>query len=912
MDYEHGRERPHPTSTAAAPGAATAAHSAPSSPPPQPESPPVSSILPLDSSATSNGMSGATPSGGAGHGAAAVSGSSTSYSVDVKRRANSIATSSRPFGLPTQLSPHPSSATSTLPSSSSSHASRCPKGIAFFVDLTSPVSLKPLSLVLPPRGVTGGYAAPPPSAALLEALSPDTMHHQLSQRLIQASLNRASLLHERRFKLRARSEYIKRKVLLQRHRERLTALKRRAKIDFAQSAAAIKRQVYLHERAEFFGALVERAQNVAIMKRLEACVRMRKSFSMTFADLLSPNVSLDDYLDVDEQRAAAESVAVDRASVEDRSTAYVSPTSPISPSHAGHLVNRGPAATSPGGSSTSSSTMSPRVATTRTMWQVPQTSASGVSPTSPASSRTSSDGSTPTRQGPGGLVTTAGASWGGGMTRSASMPLLSPSVTTSTQPLAVDASSTSVAGTAASPLPTSAASTDLEAFLPPVTRYTLRELDVTEILANVQLRHDLLFDPDMQFRPNVDGERGVQRMAKNEAYWAEIDEELRDASTGKRSWFRVPLLLLEIKEIVRELIPPSTAFTTALNDAMDIELITQQLSRTRTLAVEPIVAFLADQLHQYCAPCRDPLIDTMTEQFKRGEFSTGFQTCFEVLEFMKLDFANHHLKKLRPWIVENAAEFEWKYFKERFDAKLVTVDDTQRWFEGALNKYSAKPPANVYNAAFVDLIADHDLINNPSHPGLPETFRMDVSRITSHHNEYQDISIMAALLMLFKQACGKPGAAGAASATTLAATKQTLWILLNHPDTTMEHVALQLAKDAGAVRNRTMTAAETASLHRLVDTTLTFDHPLFVLLQRRVGSTLVGYLDAGGTMPPPDQLARVGLGELREELEDLGKKIKQLTDHNRKTYALLYDAMTKTWREGQPGADGGAAAGTKT
>jgi hypothetical protein len=44
---------------------------------------------------------------------------------------------------------------------------------------------------------------------------------------------------------------------------------------------------------------------------------------------------------------------------------------------------------------------------------------------------------------------------------------------------------------------------------PPITRATLRELDLAEILRNPQLRHDIVFDPNLMFRPNFDGERYV-------------------------------------------------------------------------------------------------------------------------------------------------------------------------------------------------------------------------------------------------------------------------------------------------------------------------------------------------------------------------------------------------------------------
>lgn len=44
---------------------------------------------------------------------------------------------------------------------------------------------------------------------------------------------------------------------------------------------------------------------------------------------------------------------------------------------------------------------------------------------------------------------------------------------------------------------------------PPITRTTLKELDLNEILRNPQLRHDVVHDPSLMFRPNHDGQRYV-------------------------------------------------------------------------------------------------------------------------------------------------------------------------------------------------------------------------------------------------------------------------------------------------------------------------------------------------------------------------------------------------------------------
>lgn len=46
---------------------------------------------------------------------------------------------------------------------------------------------------------------------------------------------------------------------------------------------------------------------------------------------------------------------------------------------------------------------------------------------------------------------------------------------------------------------------------PPINLQGLKEIDLQEILKNPQLRHDIIFDPLLQFRPNLDGERGNKK-----------------------------------------------------------------------------------------------------------------------------------------------------------------------------------------------------------------------------------------------------------------------------------------------------------------------------------------------------------------------------------------------------------------
>lgn len=78
--------------------------------------------------------------------------------------------------------------------------------------------------------------------------------------------------------------------------------------------------------------------------------------------------------------------------------------------------------------------------------------------------------------------------------------------------------------------------------LPPVTRDSLRELDLSEILRNPQLRHDVMFDAGLVFRANHDGEKCVSqfsffhsRLNLTDAMAEETKNDPSLCATGQRS-----------------------------------------------------------------------------------------------------------------------------------------------------------------------------------------------------------------------------------------------------------------------------------------------------------------------------------------------------------------------------------------
>ncbi|KAF9130528.1 hypothetical protein BGW39_002986 [Mortierella sp. 14UC] len=403
----------------------------------------------------------------------------------------------------------------------------------------------------------------------------------------------------------------------------------------------------------------------------------------------------------------------------------------------------------------------------------------------------------------------------------------------------------------------------------PITRDTLRELDLFEIFKNPQLRHDIVFDPHLQFRPNFDGERGLTKRREADRFWHEVGAELtarRAVLTARRDETTkmlnlaglsasspssrmiqqqaqqmcplpkavlLPRLIDELREILLSLLPavstnqdgskPSQRDAASqenseralLSSTLDPDLLLQELDHG-VLDVHALFRYLGDSLKGHCAPMRDSLVESMVHTVVNfDEIVRGIRMCFEILEWMKLDIANHQLRTLRPWLLDNSIDFEQKYFTEHL-TRGGSLQRTTEWFkkswinwesvkQSVIDKASppnvtAFPPSrrpSLVPSPFTEQQQDgspqgsspatlspaHSAINfkrrtsvvstdigenildgvvnegllemilrpHGSMNTMPETFELDHYRLLLFHNDFQDLTILCILLILFRQ-----------------------------------------------------------------------------------------------------------------------------------------------------------------
>ncbi|KAK8129971.1 hypothetical protein PG999_002351 [Apiospora kogelbergensis] len=278
---------------------------------------------------------------------------------------------------------------------------------------------------------------------------------------------------------------------------------------------------------------------------------------------------------------------------------------------------------------------------------------------------------------------------------------------------------------------------------PPVTKTTLSELDVNKIIHNPKLRHDINFDPELHFRPNLDGEKGRRKQVKADQFWTSLRDQLQQFITdpvsfqqrfGQGQGWCLPVLLKAVKEIIQTLVPSRDRVY--LDEGLNVDLIMQQFHRG-IADLEKLASWLSGVLKSHCAPMRDEWVDEMYNQLTNGnrtndmeELVQGMRSLLSVLEAMKLDVANHQIRCLRPILIEDTVKFEKRFFYKKIQGGKLDPQVAQQWYAVACHELN---PGHESKAAFGEMAVFFEALSKlilPSNmESLPNTFLFDEERM---------------------------------------------------------------------------------------------------------------------------------------------------------------------------------------
>ncbi|KAI9663430.1 MAG: hypothetical protein M1829_006068 [Trizodia sp. TS-e1964] len=301
---------------------------------------------------------------------------------------------------------------------------------------------------------------------------------------------------------------------------------------------------------------------------------------------------------------------------------------------------------------------------------------------------------------------------------------------------------------------------------PPVTAASLEELNITRIVHNLKLRNDINYDPDLHFRPNLDGENGANKVQQGSNYWADLTSEilfysLPAESPERDTWDKVDRLDLafaSIREILQTLVP--TRDHPALIESLNEKWLVSQLKRGNYNFVG-LSQWLARLIKSHCAPMRDDWVDQMvaqvqigTEQANINELVNGLKELFGILEAMKLDVANHQIRSLRHLLIEDTVHFQQKHFKRKISSGTLNVEECLRWFRQSYSDEqqetytSSDPNLGALQQFFKAMV--HSLRTSAGTKSIPDTFSLDNDRILKLRSDVQELIFLEISVDVFK------------------------------------------------------------------------------------------------------------------------------------------------------------------
>ncbi|EAT87772.1 hypothetical protein SNOG_05381 [Parastagonospora nodorum SN15] len=315
--------------------------------------------------------------------------------------------------------------------------------------------------------------------------------------------------------------------------------------------------------------------------------------------------------------------------------------------------------------------------------------------------------------------------------------------------------------------------------IPPVTKQSLSELDIHHIITNSRLRHDINFDRNLSFRPNLDGPKGHQKRQATGQYWKALEAELelyvrlfqgtppprfqdssRWAGLIQNAQRRIPVMFRTIQEVLKSLVPDRDH--ARVDEHLDVPMLMQEIERGVCDLVR-LAEWMAQLLKEHCAPMRDSQVDGMVNTIRSGvterssaQIVEGLRDLFGILETMKLDVANHQIRNLKTLLVEDTVNFEKHHHLDRLVShrSRVNIHAAQAWYLRAAWEFAETHPTqprNIQQAQleiFVRAVVAQ-FFNRSTHSEFPETFYLDQDRLRSLKAEIEDLVCMEVCMDAF-------------------------------------------------------------------------------------------------------------------------------------------------------------------
>ncbi|RCH99763.1 hypothetical protein CU098_001631 [Rhizopus stolonifer] len=405
-------------------------------------------------------------------------------------------------------------------------------------------------------------------------------------------------------------------------------------------------------------------------------------------------------------------------------------------------------------------------------------------------------------------------------------------------------------------------------------------------LTNEQLAHELILDPEFKLEkhePTDELEKRVRTIAEK-AFFDKLEQDIEH----HQSYEALLSLIQDVKMRLLSLVRPHTSMHRQINEAIDLNLIEQQIKQ-RSFDMQAMIDYVLQTMSNMCAPVRDSEI----QDTKSMSIIDQMKSILAILDNMNLDLANFRLRSLRPHLMSMAVEYEREKFATMINQGTIQLVRTKAWLtesterlcqavaqrnpENVLPEKNNKPSHDaVFEDAFVSLLTKAQPVIRTLQD-LPETLALDLQRMAKYQNEVQAITMVAALLMLARNF-------GSAQPQQLSELAIKLFTMLEDSTTSIDHLSTEIERSVNVRPERRV------MVRTMVDKTVSHSDTVYSLLSRRVAS-VIKYTIQNNKFVSDAVLSSNGLEPVRSHLQSISLKVQRLASHHRKVYSEWYDEI---------------------
>ncbi|XP_044872127.1 T-complex protein 11 homolog isoform X2 [Mauremys mutica] len=422
-------------------------------------------------------------------------------------------------------------------------------------------------------------------------------------------------------------------------------------------------------------------------------------------------------------------------------------------------------------------------------------------------------------------------------------------------------------------------------------------LETAQEVSKMTIAHEIVVNRDFKlqevnFSPSSLESRVKETLHK--AFWDSLKEQL---SASPPDYTHVIQLLQEIKEtILSLLLPRHSRLRGQIEEALDMELITQEAEHG-ALDIPNLTMYILGTMAMLCAPIRDEEVQRLRGVTDPVQL---LREIFRVLDLMKMDMVNFTIQSLRPHLQDHSVQYEQKKFQELLAKLPHSLDHTTEWLHkaaaevsasslsspshpevhgspaplslGAVSRSSSTPsPMSVLNQGYMNLLRWE-----PSLEKYPETLLMDQARLQEVQLQVNQLTIIAAVLLVSSSVCGS-------ALFSSPGFREALLDISNHVHQEVSESLLQLGYPA-------FTSDKSASLKGQIRSIAEDDNAVRSVIEQRIHSFLSLHLSpsAQNSCSLPK-----GLAPIQEELLEVGHRLGSVIHHNRQVYGPYYLAILK-------------------